>query len=93
MSGVENDIFARPPNLTMAFYDLDLWSSDPKFDHFMPSPHGPLVPICVRIDSFSNMMFASLAADKWEKHYENIKQKENSVNLLGMPKSTPEESY
>jgi len=24
MSGVENDIFARPPNLTMAFYDLDL---------------------------------------------------------------------
>ena len=39
------------------------------------------------------MMFASLAADKWEKHYENIKQKENSVNLLGMPKSTPEESY
>ena len=35
---VENDASARPPNLTSASCDLDLWPPDPQVDRFIPPP-------------------------------------------------------
>ena len=48
---VENDASVRLTNLSLDLYDLDL-DPIPKVGHFMPLPHGPLVPICSQISSF-----------------------------------------
>jgi len=45
---------ARPPSLTLASCDLDVWPADltPKIERLMPLSHGPLMPIWSKIGSF-----------------------------------------
>ena len=49
---VYNDVYTRPPSLTLASWDLDLWPPDPKVDRNMPLHQGPSVPIYSKISSF-----------------------------------------
>ena len=50
LHGIDNDVFARLPNITSTFCDLELWPPDPCGWPFMPVPLGRFVPICIEID-------------------------------------------
>jgi len=65
--GVENDVSARPPNLSSASCNFDVLSPDPpKIVRFIPFPHGPLVSFGIKIwcIRFQNSVFTSLVTDR-----------------------------
>ena len=50
--------------LSSASCDLDLWPPDPTVDCFMCLPHGPLVPVCIKVSTLLKNMFTILVTDK-----------------------------
>jgi len=64
LSDLKNSpVFLAYP-VSLASCDLDLGALNPKIDHFMPVPHGPLVQSDIKIGS---LVFKILCLQVWKQ--------------------------